>query len=78
MITMMSKGGRESHRVLSLLSYLPYGRVNLGDGRYIPRPHIDRVKIHRSVKIRMNADCLEDGKYKPEAKLGSEEPEWID
>jgi hypothetical protein len=68
-----------SHIVSSLYShtYLT-GRVNLGDGRYIPRPHIDRVKIHRSVKIRMNADCLEDGKYKPEAKLGSEEPEWID
>jgi len=53
--------------------------VNLGYGRYVPRQHRHRAKIHRSVKIRMKADCLEDGKYKPEAKLDLEaEHKWID
>jgi hypothetical protein len=64
--------------VLSLCShaYLT-GRVNWGDGRDVPRQHIDGVKVHRSVKIRMGADFLEGGEYSPNAKV-EVDPEWID
>ncbi|KAG2353991.1 hypothetical protein BDR07DRAFT_1342129 [Suillus spraguei] len=51
--------------------------VNMGDGRHVPRQHQHPVKIHRSVKIRMEADNLKGGKYWPNAKL-KVEPEWID
>jgi len=52
------------------------GRVNMGAGRHLPRQRKVGVKIHRSVKIRMEAD-LEGGKYWPKAKLAVE-PEWVD
>jgi hypothetical protein len=59
-------------------AYLP-GRVNFGAGRHVPRQHKDGIKIHRSVRIRMKADHLTDGKYKPKAELDPKvEPEWID
>lgn len=51
-------------------------RANMGRGRHIPRQrHV--VKLHRSVKIRMEADGLPDGKYWPKAKLRVQ-PKWID
>ncbi|KAG2353988.1 hypothetical protein BDR07DRAFT_1431103 [Suillus spraguei] len=53
--------------------------VNLGRGRHIRRQVQDGVKIHRSVKIRMEAENLEGGKYLPRAKLQPEvTPEWVD
>ncbi|OJA19273.1 hypothetical protein AZE42_04491 [Rhizopogon vesiculosus] len=51
--------------------------INMGHGRHLPRQHKDGVKFHRSVKIRMEADGLEFGKYWPKAKLRVE-PEWVD
>ncbi|OJA19274.1 hypothetical protein AZE42_04490 [Rhizopogon vesiculosus] len=39
-------------------------KINMGHGRYVPRQNRDGIKIHRSVKIRMEANCLKDGKYK--------------
>ncbi|KAG2066688.1 hypothetical protein BDR04DRAFT_1160036 [Suillus decipiens] len=41
--------------------------VNLGRGRHKHRQVHDGVKIHRSVKIRMEADNLKGGKYSPRA-----------
>ncbi|KAJ8588685.1 hypothetical protein M405DRAFT_882037 [Rhizopogon salebrosus TDB-379] len=43
--------------------------VNWGDGCDVPRQHIDSVKVHRSVKIRIGADFLEGGEYSPNAKV---------
>lgn len=51
--------------------------VNMGSGRHVQRQLITGVKVHRSVKIRMEADNLKDGKYWPKAKL-KVEPEWVD
>jgi len=53
--------------------------VNMGTGRYIPMQQKERakVKFHRTVKIRMEADELDGGKYWPKAKL-KVEPEWVD
>ncbi|KAI9566395.1 hypothetical protein HD554DRAFT_2117826 [Boletus coccyginus] len=52
--------------------------VNMGSGRYIPMQQKEDVKIkmHRTVKIRMEADELLGGKYWPKAKL-KVEPEWV-
>lgn len=36
-----------------------------------------KIKMHRSVKIRMEAKELPEGEYWPKAKL-KVEPEWID
>lgn len=52
-------------------------RVNMGRGRHIQRQIKDGVKIHRSVKIRMEAENLKGGKYWPKAKL-KVEPKWVD
>ncbi|KAG2037506.1 hypothetical protein BDR03DRAFT_956759 [Suillus americanus] len=51
--------------------------VNMGHGRHVQRQHQDGVKVHRSVKIRMEADHLKGGKYWPKAKL-KVEPIWVD
>ncbi|KAG1859837.1 hypothetical protein F4604DRAFT_1792077 [Suillus subluteus] len=51
--------------------------VNMGHGRHVQRQHQDGVKVHRSVKIRMEADNLKGGKYWPKAKL-KVEPKWVD
>lgn len=52
--------------------------VNMGAGRRIPMQFKEgaKVKLHRSVKIRIEADGLEGGKYWPKAKL-KVEPEWV-
>jgi hypothetical protein len=51
--------------------------INFGGPRIIPRQHQIPVKIHRTVKIRMEADGLfKDKKYKPAVKLDVE-PVWV-
>ncbi|EGN93859.1 hypothetical protein SERLA73DRAFT_188970 [Serpula lacrymans var. lacrymans S7.3] len=52
-------------------------QINMGAGRHIPRQKKDGVKFHRTVKIRMEAEGLKDGKYWPKAKL-KVEPKWVD
>jgi hypothetical protein len=54
-------------------------RVNMGTGRHIPMQQKEgiEIKIHRTVKIRMEADGLLGGKYWPKAKL-KVEPQWVD
>ncbi|KAG6380609.1 hypothetical protein JVT61DRAFT_4975 [Boletus reticuloceps] len=51
----------------------------MGAGRHVPIQHKDgvQIKLHRSVKIRMEADGLQRGKYWPKAKL-KVQPEWVD
>ena len=56
-------------------------RVNFGRGRRIPNPVRERkekILVHRSVKIRMDADCLETEKYNPKAKFKHHDVEWVD
>lgn len=47
-----------------------YG-INLGSARHIPKQRTNGVKVHRSVKLRMDAG------YKPAAKWDVE-PIWVD
>ncbi|KAJ8584078.1 hypothetical protein M405DRAFT_798490 [Rhizopogon salebrosus TDB-379] len=58
-------------------SWIKEYKINMGGGRHVPRQHKVGVKVHRSVKIRMEADGLEGGKYWPKAKLRVE-PQWVD
>jgi hypothetical protein len=51
--------------------------VNFGRGRPVPGQKRVGVKVHRTVKTRMDADGLEGGRYRPKAKL-EVEPIWVD
>ena len=51
--------------------------MNRGHGRHIPLQRKNGVKIHRSVKVRMGAQGLENGTYAPKANL-KVEPIWVD
>jgi hypothetical protein len=50
--------------------------ANLAHPRIIPKQAVRGVKLHRSVKMRMEAEAHK-GKYKPKAKL-TVEPTWVD
>ncbi|KAI6017467.1 hypothetical protein EDC04DRAFT_478799 [Pisolithus marmoratus] len=50
-------------------------RVNMGRGRHVPKR--ETLKFHRSVKIRMEAENLPEGKYWPKAKMKTA-PIWVD
>ena len=55
--------------------------INLGHARWIPGPgreRKDKVRVHRSVKTRMEAEGLERGKYEPNAKFEHLDLEWVD
>ena len=56
-------------------------RVNWGRGRQIPNPVRERkekVFVHRSVKTRMEAVFMENGKYNPKAKFEHRDVDWVD
>jgi hypothetical protein len=56
-------------------------RINFGRGRKIPKPireRGERVKVHRSVKTRMEAEGLKGGKYRPMAKFEHLDFDWVD
>jgi hypothetical protein len=56
-------------------------RINFGRGREIPKPILERgerVKVHRSVKTRMEAEGLKGGKYNPRAKFEHLDFDWVD
>ncbi|KAA1467854.1 hypothetical protein DENSPDRAFT_833006 [Dentipellis sp. KUC8613] len=50
--------------------------INMGRPRTIPKQK-HGINVHRSVKIRMDAEGLEGGKYKPKAVF-EVEPTWVD
>ena len=55
--------------------------MNLGHGRTIPEPVRERgekILVHRSVRIRMEAEGLEGGKYEPQAKFQHLDHEYVD
>jgi hypothetical protein len=57
-----------------------YWQMNLGSPRRIPGPVRERkekIYVHRSVKIRRDAEGLEGGKYEPKAKFEDLDFEWV-
>ena len=59
----------------------PSHRWNFGRGRNVPAPVTEKkekVLVHRSVKIRMEAEGLPEGKYEPKAKFEHFDHEWVD
>ncbi|KAF7972919.1 hypothetical protein HWV62_16570 [Athelia sp. TMB] len=58
-------------------SWVHKKRVNLGGPRHIPKIGDGQVFVHRTVKIRMEAEgFFSDEHYKPAARLDFE-PEWV-
>lgn len=51
---------------------------NLGRGRRIPRQNLYGVKVHRSVKTRLEASYADKKKYSPKAKLHLDKIIWVD
>ncbi|KAF8157844.1 hypothetical protein B0H34DRAFT_844310 [Crassisporium funariophilum] len=51
---------------------------NMGAGRHIPRQTSQGVRVHRSVKLRMDAGYGNGQKYVPKANLELENATWID
>jgi hypothetical protein len=77
-------GSRDRVRHYSTVAFWPslkyrlvFLSMNLGRGRPVPGQKGVGVKVHRTVKLRMEADGLEEGKYRPKAKL-EVEPTWVD
>ncbi|PBK58695.1 hypothetical protein ARMSODRAFT_923456 [Armillaria solidipes] len=51
--------------------------MNRGRPRRIPRQYQEGFKVHRTVKLRMEAEGLEGGKYVPRPRW-SVQPTWVD
>ncbi|KAK7000315.1 hypothetical protein R3P38DRAFT_1844540 [Favolaschia claudopus] len=53
--------------------------VNMGKGRCIPKQDsVEGVKVHRSVRTRLEAEMEGGGKYKPKAKFDPKKVVWVD
>jgi len=63
-------------------SWDSYLGMNLGRGRFIPRQKRSTIKVHRSVKMRMEAQYPDGTKYEPKASfqtaLALKNVEWVD
>ncbi|KAF8625955.1 hypothetical protein AX17_006680 [Amanita inopinata Kibby_2008] len=57
--------------------WVSYVGLNLAKPRFIPKQHSRGVKVHRSVKVRMEAAYAGGKKYKPKPDI-CVEPTWID
>ncbi|KAF7364570.1 DUF2235 domain-containing protein [Mycena venus] len=53
-------------------------RWNFGRGRFIPKQKTNGVRVHRSVKTRLEAQTEHGGKYKPKAAFDLERTTWVD
>jgi hypothetical protein len=58
-------------------SWTSYLGINLGRGRHIPKQKKQKVKVHSSVQIRMEAKHANGKKYIPKADLEMENVIWI-
>ncbi|KIL57003.1 hypothetical protein M378DRAFT_88465, partial [Amanita muscaria Koide BX008] len=56
--------------------WVSYIGINMGKARFIPKQHSGGVKVHRSVKLRMEAQHKDGSKYQPQANLAVV-PTWI-
>jgi hypothetical protein len=52
--------------------------INLGRGRHIPKQKKQGVKVHSSVKMRLEAANGGGGNYKPKANLNLDRVIWVD
>jgi hypothetical protein len=57
------------------VSYLGW---NMGKGRFIPKQKTNGVRVHRSVKTRLEARTESGGKYEPKAAFDLERTTWVD
>ena len=57
-------------------------RIHWGRARKMPKPDVEKgekILVHRSVKIRMDAeDLVEGGKYVPKPKFELDNCKWED
>lgn len=51
---------------------------NLGRGRTIPGQSVNGVRVHRSVKTRLDAEYKDGRKYRPNANLDLKYVTWVD
>ncbi|KDR83174.1 hypothetical protein GALMADRAFT_56796 [Galerina marginata CBS 339.88] len=59
-------------------SWATYFGWNLARGRYIPKQNSRGVRVHRSVKTRLEAEYANGQKYTPKANLNLERVTWVD
>jgi len=59
-------------------SWASYLGFNVGKGRHIPKQRKHGVKVHRTVKTRMDASYANGKKYLPKANLKPERVTWVD
>ncbi|KAK7036089.1 DUF2235 domain-containing protein [Favolaschia claudopus] len=59
-------------------SWVSYLGINWGRGRFIPKQKKNGVKVHRSVKARLEAQTEDGGKYTPKAAFDLERTTWVD
>ncbi|KAF8881859.1 hypothetical protein BD779DRAFT_1544475 [Infundibulicybe gibba] len=59
-------------------SWASYFAWNLGRGRVIPKHKPDKVRVHRSVKTRLDAQDKNGKSYKPKATLDLDRVTWVD
>jgi len=59
-------------------SWASYLGWNLGQGRHIPKQRSRGVRVHRSVKTRLDAGYANGHKYTPKANLNLEHVTWVD
>ena len=53
-------------------------RWNLGSGRHVPEQATRGVRVHRSVKTRLDAEYKDGRKYFPKASLDLKYVTWVD
>ncbi|KAJ7482950.1 hypothetical protein B0H11DRAFT_1208232 [Mycena galericulata] len=59
-------------------TWAAYFGWNMGKGRFIPKQKKNGVRVHRSVKTRLEALSEEGTKYKPKAAFDLERVIWVD
>ncbi len=50
----------------------------MGRGRFIPKQKANGIRVHRSVKLRLEAQTESGGKYQPKAAFDLGRTTWVD
>ncbi|KAF7353957.1 DUF2235 domain-containing protein [Mycena venus] len=58
--------------------WVEYFGWNMGRGRFIPKQKTNGIRVHRSVKMRLEAQTESGGKYKPKAAFDLARTTWVD
>ncbi|KAJ7726440.1 hypothetical protein DFH07DRAFT_237077 [Mycena maculata] len=59
-------------------TWATYIGMNMGNGRFIPKQKTNGIRVHRSVKTRLDAETERGQKYKPKAAFDLERTTWVD